>query len=120
MTADKIIVILVGIGSIAFTYWFFLMKKEKIMAVINNSVDIIVQGGYTPEVIQVQKGQKTTINFTRKDPSSCLEEVVLGDFKVRRQLPLNKTVIVEITPEKEGEYGFACGMNMFHGKIIVT
>ena len=27
--------------------------------------------------------------------------------------------IVEITPEQAGEYGFSCGMNMMHGKMIV-
>ena len=56
----------------------------------------------------------------RKDPSSCLEEVVLGDFKIRKFLPLNQKVTVEVTPQKAGEYGFACGKNMFHVKIIVN
>lgn len=120
MSPDKIIVVLFGLGGIGFTYWFFLMKKENVFTVKDNIVDIIVEGGYAPDVIEVPKGKTTKINFTRKDPSSCLEEVVIGDFKIRRQLPLNQTVSVEITPEKEGEYGFACGMNMFHGKIIVT
>jgi plastocyanin domain-containing protein len=49
-----------------------------------------------------------------------LEEVVLGDFKVRKTLPLNQTVTIPITPQKEGEFVFSCGMNMFHGKIKVV
>ncbi|MBC6925276.1 cupredoxin domain-containing protein, partial [Ligilactobacillus salivarius] len=24
-----------------------------------------------------------------------------------------------INTDKAGEYGFACGMNMFHGKVII-
>ena len=32
---------------------------------------------------------------------------------------MNKKVTVEITPQKAGEYRFECGMNMFHGRIIV-
>lgn len=118
MTPDKIIVILFGLTGIAFTYWFFLMKKESIV-VAKNEVDIIVEGGYSPEVISIPKGRPTKINFIRKDPTDCLEEVVLGDFKIRKHLPLNQKVTVEITPQKEGEYSYACGMNMFHGKIIV-
>lgn len=118
MEIDKLLVALFSIGGIAFTYWFFLMKKEEVVSV-TDSVDITVEGGYTPNTIQIPRGKTTKIAFTRKDPSSCLEEVVLGDFKIRRFLPLNQKVTVEVTPKKEGEYGFACGMNMFHGKIIV-
>lgn len=120
MTIDKILVIIFSLVGIVFTYWFFLMRNEKEVAVTSDSVDIVVDGGYTPEVISVPKGKTTKLNFTRKDPSSCLEEVVLGDFKIRKSLPLNQTVTIPITPQKEGEYVFSCGMNMFHGKIRVV
>lgn len=119
MSIDKIIVTIVGLAGIAFTYWFFLGKREKEVLVSDSSVDIVVEGGYTPEVISIPKGKTTKINFTRKDPSSCLEEVVLGDFKVRKYLPLNQKVTVELTPQQTGEFTYACGMNMYHGKIIV-
>lgn len=115
---DKIIVTITGLMGIAFTYWFFLMKQGK-EVVVSDSVDIIVEGGYSPEVIVIPKGKTTKINFIRKDPSNCLEEVVLGDFKIRKYLPLNQKVMIELTPEKAGEFGYACGMNMYHGKIIV-
>ncbi len=118
MAIDKIIVTIAGVVGIVFTYWFFLMKKEKEVAV-TDSVDIIVDGGYSPEAITIAKGKTTKINFIRKDPSGCLEEVVLSDFKIRKQLPLNQKVTVELTPQHRGEFGFSCGMNMFHGKIIV-
>lgn len=115
---DKILVTILGILGMAFTYWFFLMKKDKEVAVVG-SVDITVEGGYSPDVISIPKGKTTKIYFTRKDPSSCLEEVVLGDFNIRKHLPLNQKVTIELTPQKSGEFGYACGMNMYHGKIIV-
>lgn len=118
MTIDKIIVTVLGIMSVAFTYWFFLMKKSKEI-LVSDSVDIIVEGGYSPNVISIAKGKTTNINFIRKDSNSCLEEVVLGDFNIRKYLPLNQKITVEITPQKSGEFGYSCGMNMFHGKIIV-
>ncbi len=119
MEFEKLIVGLFSIAGIAFTYWFFLMKKDQAVAVTSDSVDITVSGGYQPETISIQKGKTITINFFRKDPSSCLEEVVLSDFKIKKYLPLNQKVSVEITPQKTGEYPFSCGMNMFHGKILV-
>src|SRR5256885_16373525 len=115
---DKVFVTIFGILGIALTYWFFLQKKDKEVSV-SDSVDIIVNGGYNPTVIAIPKGKTTRVNFIRKDLTSCLEEVVLGDFKIRRYLPLNQKVTVEITPKLSGEFGYSCGMNMYHGKIIV-
>lgn len=118
MTIDKILVLLFSVIGIAFTYWFFLMKKEKEIEV-SDSVNITVEGGYNPEVISIPFGKSTRLNFIRKDSSSCLEEVVLGDFKVRKYLPLNQKITIEVTPKQKGEFGYSCGMNMFHGKILV-
>lgn len=119
MELDKLIVLIFSTAGIIFTYWFFLMKKDEVVSV-RDSVDILVEGGYKPSSIQIPNGKTTKINFTRKDPSSCLEEVVLSDFKVKRYLPLNKTITVEVTPKKPGTYNFSCGMNMFHGKVVVN
>src|SRR3989338_8714356 len=118
MGTDKIFVAVVGFLGIIFTYWFFLRKKEK-EVVVKNGADIIVSGGYSPEFISIEKGKTTKITFLRTDPTDCLEEVVLSDFKIRKQLPLNAKVTIELTPTKTGEFAFSCGMNMFHGKIIV-
>lgn len=118
MSLDKLFVTLAGVAGIVFTYWFFLMRKEKEVTV-SDSVDIVVDGGYSPEVISIPRGRTTKLNFIRKDPSSCLEEVIIPEFKIRKFLPLNQKLSVEITPKKPGKYEFVCGMNMFHGKIIV-
>lgn len=120
MELDKIIVVIISIFGIGFTYWFFLMKKDEVVSITSDSVDIMVDGGYKPATISIQKDRETTVNFLRKDPSSCLEEVVLSDFKIRKFLPLNEKVSIKIKPAKTGEFDFACGMNMFHGKIIVS
>ncbi len=115
---SKGIVSVLGALGIIFIYWFFLGKKEKEIE-ISDSVDVTVSGGYSPEVISVPRGKTTKINFIRTDPTECLGEIVLGDFKIKKELPLNQKVTIEIKPEKPGEYGYACGMNMYHGKIIV-
>lgn len=119
MSIDKIFVSILSIAGILFTYWFFLKRDQKEVSLIGDSIDITVEGGYKPSTIAVSAGKTTKLNFLRKDQSSCLEEVVLGDFKIRKFLPLNRKVTLEITPQKKGEYQFSCGMNMFHGKLIV-
>ncbi|MBI4096496.1 MAG: cupredoxin domain-containing protein [Candidatus Levybacteria bacterium] len=119
MTIDKLLVAIFSVFGIGFTYWFFLLKREGAMVSVSDTVDIIVKGGYTPNAISIKKGKKTALNFIRQDSSSCLEEVLIPDFKIRQYLPLNKTTTIQITPKKSGIFEISCGMGMFHGKIIV-
>ena len=76
-------------------------------------------GGYSPETIVLKKNVPARIIFNRKDPSSCLDQVIFPDFGVHEALPLGEKHVIEITPEKAGEYGYSCGMNMMHGHMIV-
>ena len=119
MSIDKILVLIISLIGILLTYWFFLKKEDKQVEATRDEIDIIVEGGYKPASIVIPFGKTTKLNFFRKDPSSCLEEVVLGDFKIRKFLPINEKVTLEVTPQKKGEFGFSCGMGMFHGKIVV-
>ena len=115
---DKILVTTVGMGLIGFIWWFFFGKKEKAI-VAGDVLEILVDGGYKPASIRLKKGKTTTLKITRRDPNSCLEEIILPDFKIKKFLSLNKEVEISIIPQKTGEFGFHCGMNMYHGKIIV-
>lgn len=116
---DKILVTVVGAAVIGFIYWFFFGKKEEAMEA-KNSWDITVEGGYKPPTITIPAGKTSTLTFTRKDANSCLEEVVIEDYKIKKYLPLNEPVAIAISPTKPGTIGIHCGMNMFHGKIIVA
>jgi len=115
----NIFVNIVGVSLIAFTYWFFFMKKGNKAVEVSDEIEILVQGGYKPDVIKVKKGKSVTLKFNRKDPSSCLEEVVIPDFGIRQYLKLNDITEVKLNPHEAGEFEISCGMNMFHGKIIV-
>lgn len=115
----RAVVTIVGLALIALIYWFFLMKREKVVEG-SKGLEVKVEGGYSPETIALKKGSAATLTFVRTDPSSCLEEVVFPDFHIRKQLPLNKRVAIELQPKVVGEFPFACGMGMYHGKVIVS
>ena len=115
---DKLLVAFGGVSAIFFVAWFFFGKKSQ-EVVAEKQVRITVDGGYSPDVIRVSRGQAITLQFLRKDPSGCLEQVVLPDFGIRQDLPLNRETAVTITPSQAGEFGFACGMNMYRGKLLV-
>jgi len=49
----------------------------------------------------------------------CMNEVVFKDLGVDKKLDGQKEVTVNIPTDKPGTYNYACGMDMFHGKVIV-
>jgi plastocyanin domain-containing protein len=120
---NKAAVTLGGLGLIGLEIWWFLLSKPKSQKVEAREgiaeITVTVDGGYEPSQIVVQAGQRVKLNFLRRDPSSCLEEVRLPDFHIAQNLPLNKLTTVEFTPTQPGSYEFACGMNMFRGMIEV-
>ena len=122
MEIDKILVTISGIGLITLIWWFFFGKKSAFVDATarQGNIEVVVDGGYRPAAIKIKNGKTTILKILRKDSNSCLEEIILPDFKIKKFLPLNKEVEISITPQKTGEFGFHCGMNMYHGKIIVS
>lgn len=82
-------------------------------------VKITVDGGYSPSTIKLRAGVPAKLIFTRVSDQGCLGTVQSADLNFRAELPLNQPVTVRVTPDHTGEYGFACGMNMVKGKVVV-
>nr|WP_318531231.1 cupredoxin domain-containing protein [Lapidilactobacillus gannanensis] len=51
--------------------------------------------------------------------TSCLDHVVFSDFGINQELPRNQQQTIRIDTSKAGEYQWACGMDMFHGKVVI-
>lgn len=112
-----------GIALIGLELWWFLFSKTKVQKVASEAgmqeITITVDGGYEPDRIRVSAGQPVRLKFLRRDPSSCLEKVLIPDFQIAEDLPLHQTTPVEFTPQEPGSYPFTCGMNMFRGTVEV-
>ncbi len=80
---------------------------------------ILVKGGYTPDIIGVQRGKPVRLSFRREESAACSEMVVFGDFGKSAKLPQGEIIPVEFVPDKAGEYEFSCQMGMLRGKLIV-
>jgi|SRR3990167_1220590 len=115
---DKIIVTISGVIIIAIIYWFFFGKKEEAVSAFRG-LEIIVDGGYKPQVIEIEKDKKTELTFIRKDATSCLEEIIFPDYRIRQYLPLNKPVKITLNPPHSRVSEFHCGMNMYKGKVVI-
>jgi RND family efflux transporter MFP subunit len=75
--------------------------------------------GYQPARVKLKQGVPAQVTFLRKVEATCGTEIVIGEYGIKRELPLNEPVMLEFTPTKTGEFKFACGMDMLRGKIIV-
>lgn len=95
------------------------LKFHSSRASIDGKPHVTVRGGYVPDTIVARAGEPLRITFTREDSSPCSERVVFPDFGIAADLPLNEPVVVELLPERPGEYAFTCGMEMLHGRLIV-
>ena len=125
MDTTQLLVTLVGGGLIAFVGWFFFLAPHQLATAVSSStgiqkVNITVKGGYSPDVIEVKKGQAVQLNFYRDEDSSCSEELLMPDFSIRRELPAFQTTAVEFLPQQAGRFEFTCGMHMLRGSLVVV
>jgi Cu+-exporting ATPase len=122
MSIAEIAVTLGGVGAIAFLAWFFFGPRQAQVAQVKGNVqevEITVKGGYVPDVIRVKKGVPLRLIFNRQEAGDCSSRVVFPDFQVSKTLAPFARTTLEFTPNKAGQFGFACGMNMLHGTLIV-
>jgi len=111
-----------GAALIAGLAWFFFGPKGSWQAELRGGVqeaELTVKGGYSPSVIRARQGVPLRLTFDRQESGECTSEVVFPDFRLRRSLPAYARTTVELVPDRAGEFGFACGMNMVHGTLIV-
>jgi P-type Cu+ transporter len=122
LAADDVAVIASGVALIAFLVWFFFGEKQARRAAVRDGlqeVEITVKGGYSPEVIELEQGVPARLIFDRQESGECTSRVVFPDFNISRALPAFAKTAVEVVPERGGRFGFACGMNMVHGTLVI-
>jgi P-type Cu+ transporter len=122
MTPDTVAVLAGGTATITAIAWYFFGPKEGKRANTVAGVQEItvrVEGTYQPDHITVQAGVPVRLTFDRQETAGCSDRVVFPDFQINRELPAFQKTTVEFTPDKAGEYSFACGMNMYRGHLTV-
>jgi Cu+-exporting ATPase len=122
VTEAEILVTAGGAALIAALGWFFFGPKQARRAEVRGNVQevqIDVKGGYSPNLIRVHQGVPLRLVFDRHENSECSSRVVFPDFGVSKSLAAFGRTTVELMPAQAGAFGFACGMNMLHGTLIV-
>ena len=123
MGTSEVMIMVLGVVLTGLMGWYFFGPKRSRRAELDGGVQVVkvtVKGGYSPDVIEVAPGVPVRLLFDRRESGDCSSRVVFPDFKVNQVLPAFETTTVEFLPKEPGEYQFACGMNMLHGKLRVV
>ncbi len=124
MSADRIVVIIGSLALIVGIAWFFWGPRRggyraPLTSAGYQEAMVLVKGGYTPDIIVVERGKPVRLNFHRVETAACSEMVILPDFGKSARLPEGEIVSIEFLPEKPGVYEFTCQMGMLRGKLVV-
>ncbi|MFF4505770.1 heavy metal translocating P-type ATPase [Streptomyces sp. NPDC001401] len=120
-TAD-IVVVALAVVLVAVLGWFFFGPRRARSARLEGGVqrvEVTVRGGYSPDVIRARQGVPVEFVFDRQESGECTNRVVFPELRVSAGLPAYQRTTVRLRPEQTGSYGFACGMNMIHGTLVV-
>lgn len=91
---------------------------EEAVPEASGRVAITVDGmGFHPSTIHARTGQPLELVFTRVSEAGCAQELIVPSLGVRKPLPMNQPVSVNVTPTSE--LRFACGMDMLRGHVVV-
>ena len=80
----------------------------------------VTDQGYEPSRIELAAEGPVRLAFDNQAKSECAASVQSEALGIEKtELPPGETTVIEVTPEKPGEYTFACGMGMLKGTLIV-
>src|SRR6266536_326343 len=122
MSAVDVVVLAVTIVALAGLGWFFFGPRPARTAHLEDGVqriEVTVRGGYSPDVIRVRQGVPVELTFDRQESGDCTSRVVFPDLRLSAALPAYQRTTVRFRPADAGSFGFACGMNMIHGTLVV-
>ena len=75
--------------------------------------------GFTPSSVLLKKGAPATLVFTRTSDDTCAKEVVFPEINLKKSLPLNAPVDVDVPTDGARTLAFTCGMGMFKSSVLI-
>lgn len=83
-------------------------------------VNLKISGGdYQPASITVKQGKQIRLNVTRDEKPTCGDTLVIPSADIKKEIPVNGWVAIDLPPQPAGTLEFHCGMNMMKGTIVV-
>jgi plastocyanin domain-containing protein len=79
----------------------------------------VTENGFEPAIVTVAKGSTATLVITRTTDATCATEAVFAETGAKYPLPLNQAVRIPIATATAETLHYACGMDMYQGRVAV-
>lgn len=80
----------------------------------------VTEDGFVPSPIKLKKDEPVVLMVTRKTDKTCATELVMKDYEINQDLPLNEEVAIKFTPAKSGTLKYGCAMGqMIAGSFVI-
>ncbi|MCI1290248.1 MAG: cupredoxin domain-containing protein [Lactobacillus sp.] len=124
MSVEHLLAAVVVLALIVFIGWWFLGKHEQQAQSAKQTAQkqaaiIKVHGGYSPSTVVLKQGVPAEVKFEMHDQTACLSHVVFEQLGIDEDLTKQAVTTVKIPTNEKKTFNFACGMGMFHGKVVV-
>lgn len=78
----------------------------------------VTENGFEPSQIKAKAGAHVVMKVIRTTDNTCATAIQFKEKKIKKDLPLNKEISVDLGTLKKGDITFACGMDMLSGHIV--
>ncbi len=78
--------------------------------------------GFVPSRLVLKRGgagSKVAVTFTRETDDTCALDVDFPALALKKPLPLNVPVTVELPTDEAKSFAFQCGMAMYKSQVVV-
>ena len=79
----------------------------------------VTENGFEPAELTVAKGKPIRLIMTRETDQTCARQVVFTSLKLKKELPLDQPVTIDLPAQPAGRIDYACGMDMVKGALVV-
>lgn len=79
----------------------------------------VTEKGFEPTSLKVRRGVPLTLTITRKTDATCATAIIVADYGIQEDLPIDRPVQIAFTPARTGRLKYACSLGKTMGVIII-
>lgn len=87
-------------------------KKEDLTVIADEK-------GFHPSYLELKKGAPARVTFKRTTDKTCAKEIVFKEIDLKKDLPLDTPVTIDVPTDQARTLTFTCGMGMFESRLII-